>query len=65
MLFRSRGVTFLVIEHNMDLVMRLCDPVHVMAQGRVIFSGAPEDARRDRRVVDAYLGDAPVEDDAS
>jgi ABC-type branched-subunit amino acid transport system ATPase component len=56
-----RGVTFLVIEHNMDLVMRLCRPVHVMAQGRVIFSGAPEDARRDRRVVDAYLGDAPAE----
>ncbi len=56
-----RGVTFLVIEHNMDLVMRLCRPVHVMAQGRVIFSGAPEEARRDRRVVDAYLGDAPAE----
>ena len=57
-----RGVTFLVIEHNMDLVTRLCRPVHVMAQGRVIFSGAPEDARRDCRVVDAYLGDTSAQD---
>jgi branched-chain amino acid transport system ATP-binding protein len=55
-----RGVTFLMIEHNMDLVMRLCRPIHVMAQGRVIFSGAPEDAQRDPRVLDAYLGDAPA-----
>jgi branched-chain amino acid transport system ATP-binding protein len=56
----ARGVSFLVIEHNMELVMRLCRPLYVMAQGRVIFSGAPEEAQRDARVIDAYLGDVPA-----
>jgi branched-chain amino acid transport system ATP-binding protein len=54
-----RGVTFLIIEHNMDLVMSVCQPIVVMAQGRVIFEGSGEGARRDRRVLDAYLGDLP------
>ncbi|MEJ1160128.1 ABC transporter ATP-binding protein [Prosthecomicrobium sp. N25] len=57
---KARGVTFLVIEHDMDLVMRLCDPVHVMAQGRLIFSGTPAEAQRDTAVLDAYLGDLPA-----
>jgi ABC-type branched-subunit amino acid transport system ATPase component len=56
----ARGVTFLVIEHSMDLVMRICRPIHVLAQGRLIFSGAPEAASRDPRVLDAYLGDVPA-----
>jgi branched-chain amino acid transport system ATP-binding protein len=51
-----RGVTFLVIEHNMDLVMQLCDPVVVMAQGRVVVEGPPAEVRADVRVIDAYLG---------
>jgi branched-chain amino acid transport system ATP-binding protein len=53
-----RGVTFLLIEHNMDVVMRLCNPVVVMAQGQLVMQGTPEDVRRDQRVVDAYLGGA-------
>ena len=53
----ARGVTFLLIEHNMDFVMRLCRPVLVMAQGRVIAEGEGEIVRTDPRVVDAYLGD--------
>ncbi len=53
-----RGVTFLLIEHNMDLVMRLCNPVVVMAQGRLVTQGEPAAVRSDPRVVDAYLGDA-------
>jgi branched-chain amino acid transport system ATP-binding protein len=52
----ARGTTFLIIEHNMDLVMRLCRPVMVLAAGRLLLEGAPEEVRRDPRVVEAYLG---------
>jgi branched-chain amino acid transport system ATP-binding protein len=51
-----QGVTFLVIEHNMDLVMSLCRPVMVMAEGRLLTVGPPEQVRSDPRVVAAYLG---------
>ena len=51
-----RGITFLIIEHNMDMVMNLCRPVIVMAGGRVLMEGEPETVRRDPRVLDAYLG---------
>ena len=54
-----RGVTFLLIEHNMDVVMQLCDPVVVMAQGRVVMQGTPQEVRSDARVIEAYLGDQP------
>ena len=53
------GVSFLVIEHNMDLVMSVCDPIIVMAQGKVIYRGDAAGVRRDQAVVDAYLGDLP------
>ena len=55
----ARGHTFLIIEHNMDVVMSVCDPILVMAQGRLIYSGDPAGARRDPAVLDAYLGDLP------
>ncbi|MET0605289.1 MAG: ABC transporter ATP-binding protein [Beijerinckiaceae bacterium] len=53
----ARGVSFLVIEHNMDMVMSLCSPIIVLAQGKVIFEGDPAGVRSDARVLDAYLGD--------
>lgn len=53
----ERGIGFLIVEHNMDMVMQICRSIVVMAQGRVIFSGSPRDVVRDQRVVDAYLGD--------
>jgi ABC-type branched-subunit amino acid transport system ATPase component len=56
----QRGVTFLVIEHNIDLVMAVCRPIVVMAQGKLIYHGEGAGARKDRRVLDAYLGDMPA-----
>jgi branched-chain amino acid transport system ATP-binding protein len=50
------GITFLVIEHNMDLVTTLCRPVMVLAQGKLLLQGDPEQVKRDPRVVEAYLG---------
>jgi neutral amino acid transport system ATP-binding protein len=55
----ERGVTFLFIEHDMDVVMGHADRVVVMADGRVIASGAPDEVRKDQRVIDAYLGSGP------
>jgi neutral amino acid transport system ATP-binding protein len=55
---REEGVTFLFIEHDMEVVMNHSDRVIVMASGRVIASGEPHEVRRDQRVIDAYLGGA-------
>jgi branched-chain amino acid transport system permease protein len=53
----GRGMTFLIIEHNMGFVMDLCDPVIVMHRGAVIAQGSPDTVRDDPIVLDAYLGD--------
>jgi branched-chain amino acid transport system ATP-binding protein len=50
----------LLIEHNLDMVMRLCGHVLVMAQGRLLTEGTPEAVRADPRVVEAYLGGVPA-----
>lgn len=52
----AAGVTFLIVEHDMPFVMRLCDPVIVLDRGREIFSGPPQAVQTDARVLDAYLG---------
>jgi branched-chain amino acid transport system ATP-binding protein len=54
----GRGKTILLIEHNMDLVARLCSRVVVMAAGRLLAEGDPAAVARDPAVVRAYLGDA-------
>ena len=53
----ASGVTFLVVEHNIPLVLDLCDPVYVFARGRCIAQGPPGQIRHDPVVLDAYLGD--------
>jgi branched-chain amino acid transport system ATP-binding protein len=53
---RSRRRSFIVIEHNMDFVQRLCHRVMVMVEGRVLAIGTPAEIRANKRVLDAYLG---------
>lgn len=55
---RDRGITFLIVEHDLDFVMQATDRVIVMNEGRVLVIGTPEEVRRDEQVVDAYLGTA-------
>lgn len=50
------GLTFFIVEHNMDLVMDLSDSVIVMAHGEVLTHGTPAEVQSDGRVLDAYLG---------
>lgn len=52
-----QGITLLVVEHDIDLIMRISNRILVMASGRVIAEGEPDEVRRDPRVVDAYLGE--------
>jgi branched-chain amino acid transport system ATP-binding protein len=51
-----RGVTFLIIEHNMDLIARLCRHVFVLAAARMLFEGTPQAVIESSDVIDAYLG---------
>ncbi|MBF9033412.1 ATP-binding cassette domain-containing protein [Rhodobacterales bacterium HKCCE2091] len=53
---RERGYTFCMIEHDMDFIGRLCDPVIVMAEGRVLAEGSIEEIKANEQVIEAYLG---------
>jgi ABC-type branched-subunit amino acid transport system ATPase component len=48
--------TFLVIEHNIDILMKFCDIIYVMNKGRIVASGTPDEVSRNETVIDVYLG---------
>ena len=57
-LVRDDGLSILLVEHDMELVMDVCDRIHVLDFGEIIAVGSPDDVRHDPRVRDAYLGTA-------
>ena len=54
----QKGATFLIVEHNMDLVVSLCRSLMVMVEGQLLLHGDPVSVLQDARVVEAYLGPA-------
>ena len=57
---KERGYTFCMIEHDMDFISRMCDPVIVMAEGSVLFEGKSEEVKKNERVIESYLGKSTI-----
>ena len=53
---KEKGYTFCMIEHDMDFISRLCDPVIVMAEGSVLFKGTSKEVKNNEQVIESYLG---------
>ena len=53
---KERGYTFCMIEHDMDFISRMCDPVIVMSEGSVLFEGTSDEVKKNEKVIDSYLG---------
>ena len=57
---KEKGYTFCMIEHDMDFIKRMCDPVIVMAEGSVLFEGTPDEVMKNEKVIESYLGRANI-----
>ncbi len=55
---KEQGYTFCMIEHDMDFISRMCDPVIVMSEGSVLFEGTPDEVKTNEKVIESYLGRA-------
>ena len=53
---KERGYTFCMIEHDMDFISRLCEPVIVLAEGSVLFEGNADEVKKNEKVIESYLG---------
>ncbi len=61
-LSQEKGLTLFVVEHDMNVIMNLCDPIIVMTDGTTLTEGSPHEIRSDKRVVQAYLGESDTPD---
>ena len=53
---KEKGYTFCMIEHDMEFISRLCNPVIVMAEGSVLFEGTSDEVKKNEQVIESYLG---------
>ena len=53
---KEKGYTFCMIEHDIDFISRMCDPVIVMSEGSVLFEGTSDEVKKNDKVIDSYLG---------
>ena len=53
---KEQGYTFCMIEHDMEFISRLCNPVIVMAEGSVLFEGTSDEVKKNEKVIESYLG---------
>ena len=57
---KEKNYTFCMIEHDMDFISRMCDPVIVMAEGSVLFEGKSEEVKKNEKVIESYLGKSTI-----
>ncbi|MFC1803726.1 ABC transporter ATP-binding protein [Thermoproteota archaeon] len=53
---KNENISFIIVEHNMDVVMNFCDRIYVMNKGKIVASGNPDEIQTNEKVIDAYLG---------
>ena len=53
---KEQGYTFCMIEHDMDFISRLCNPVIVMSEGSILFEGTADEVKKNEKVIESYLG---------